>query len=160
MGAPPAAWDPDLRPFGWSGRKLIWYHGWKDQNIAPLNSVNFYNQVVASVAGFSNGFPPSINENSAFYKAALSKTQNWARLFMVPGMQHCNGGPGPNTFDALGALVQWVENGVAPNQIMASHSTAGVVDRTRPLCPYPQVANYTGTGSINDAANFVCGNAN
>jgi feruloyl esterase len=135
-------------------------HGWKDQNIAPLNSVNFYNQVVARVAGFSNGFPPSITEQSPFYKAALKKTQNFARLFMVPGMQHCNGGPGPNTFDALGALVQWVEHGVAPTQIMASHSTAGVVDRTRPLCPYPQTAVYTGTGSINDGANFVCSDPN
>ena len=79
---------------------------------------------------------------------------------MVPGMQHCNGGPGPNTFDALGALVQWVENGVAPDSIMASHSTGGVVDRTRPLCPYPKVATYTGTGSINDGANFVCNDPN
>jgi feruloyl esterase len=148
--------DPDLRPFGWNGRKIIMYHGWKDQNIAPLNSVNYYNQVVARVAGFSNGFPSAITEQSPLYKAALKKTQNFARLFMVPGMQHCNGGPGPNTFDALGALVQWVENGVAPDQIMATHSTAGVVDRTRPLCTYPKVATYTGTGSINDAANFVC----
>jgi tannase/feruloyl esterase len=74
-------------------------------------------------------------------------------------MQHCNGGPGPNTFDYLTALEQWVEHGVAPDKMIASHSTGGVVDRTRPLCPYPQVANYTGTGSINDAANFVCGPA-
>jgi feruloyl esterase len=152
--------DPDLRPFGWNGRKLIMYHGWKDQNIAPLNSVSYYKEVVAKLAGFNNGFPPAIDENSAIFKAALKKTQNFARLFMAPGMQHCGGGPGPNTFDALGAISQWVEQGVAPDSIIASHSTGGVVDRTRPLCPYPKVAIYTGAGSINDAANFVCGDPN
>ena len=149
--------NPDIRPFGWNGRKLIWYHGWKDQNISPLNSIVFYSQVVAKVAGYPYGFPSAITEQSPIYKAALQKTQNFARLFMVPGMQHCNGGPGPNTFDYLTALEQWVEHGVAPDQMIASHSTGGVVDRTRPLCPYPKVANYIGTGSMNDAANFVCG---
>ena len=75
---------------------------------------------------------------------------------MAPGMGHCGGGEGPNTFDMVGALEQWVEHGRAPDQIVASHSTSGAVDRTRPLCPYPQVAVYTGTGSIDEAANFVC----
>jgi feruloyl esterase len=75
---------------------------------------------------------------------------------MVPGMAHCRGGEGPNTFDALSALEQWVEKGAVPSQIIASHATNGVVDRTRPLCPYPQVATYKGTGSIDDAASFVC----
>jgi len=152
--------NPDLRPFGWnSNRKLIWYHGWKDQNISPLNSIVFYSQVVAKLAGYPYGFPPAITEQSPIYKAALQKTQNFARLFMVPGMQHCNGGPGPATFDYLTALEQWVEHGVAPTQMLGSHSTGGVVDLTRPICMYPQVANYTGTGSIKDAANFVCGPA-
>jgi feruloyl esterase len=71
-------------------------------------------------------------------------------------MGHCSGGPGPNTFDVLTALEQWVEHGVAPDQLIAAHSTGGKVDRTRPLCPYPQVARYTGKGSIDDAANFAC----
>ena len=75
---------------------------------------------------------------------------------MAPGMAHCAGGEGPSEFDALGALEHWVEEGAAPAQILASHRTAGQVDRTRPLCPYPQVARYQGSGSIDDAANFAC----
>jgi feruloyl esterase len=75
---------------------------------------------------------------------------------MVPGMQHCRGGEGPDTFEMIAALEQWVEQKQAPAQIVASHSTAGNVDRTRPLCPYPQVARYKGTGSIDEAANFSC----
>jgi feruloyl esterase len=77
-------------------------------------------------------------------------------LFMVPGMAHCAGGEGPNTFDMVSAMEQWVEQGKAPEQIIASHSQNGTVDRTRPLCPYPQVARYKGTGSIDDASNFTC----
>jgi feruloyl esterase len=87
---------------------------------------------------------------------ALARTNDFFRLFMVPGMQHCSGGPGPNIFDMLPALEKWVEEGEAPTRVIASHLTNGVVDRTRPLCVYPQVAVYTGTGSTNDAANFQC----
>ena len=75
---------------------------------------------------------------------------------MFPGMGHCGGGEGPNTFDAMGALAQWVEKGQAPEQVMASHRANGAVDRTRPVCAYPKAAVYKGTGSIDDAANFVC----
>ena len=75
---------------------------------------------------------------------------------MAPGMQHCAGGVGPKRFDAVTALEQWVEKGEKPAQLVASHTSNGVVDRTRPLCPYPQVASYKGTGSINEAASFVC----
>jgi feruloyl esterase len=71
-------------------------------------------------------------------------------------MGHCGGGEGPNAFNVMSALEEWVEKGKAPDRIIASHSTAGQVDRTRPLCPYPQAARYTGNGSIDDAANFVC----
>ena len=71
-------------------------------------------------------------------------------------MGHCAGGPGPNTFDALTALENWVEKGIAPDKLIATHSTGGKVDRTRPLCPYPQVARYTGKGSIDEAASFAC----
>jgi feruloyl esterase len=78
---------------------------------------------------------------------------------MAPGMAHCQGGEGPNEFDELGAMERWVEKGEAPQQIVASHKTDGKVDRTRPLCPYPQVARYQGNGSVDDAANFACVNS-
>jgi len=77
-------------------------------------------------------------------------------LFMVPGMSHCGGGPGPNKFDAFGPLVSWVEHKESPQRIIASHSSNDAVDRTRPLCPYPMTAQYTGQGNIDDAGNFVC----
>jgi feruloyl esterase len=75
---------------------------------------------------------------------------------MAPGMNHCGGGDGPNSFDTLGAMEQWVENGKAPAALVASHSSEGKVDRTRPLCPYPQVAKYKGSGSVDEAASFSC----
>jgi feruloyl esterase len=75
---------------------------------------------------------------------------------MVPGMNHCRGGSGPNNFDGVTALEEWVEDGIAPEKIIASHFTDGELDRTRPLCPYPQVAVYGGKGSTNNAANFAC----
>ncbi len=129
--------DPNIQPFTGRGGKLLLYHGWADPLVAPGTSINYYNSVVRALGG------PS--------KSAAS-----VRLFMVPGMGHCGGGDGPNTFDAVTALERWVEQGHAPDQMVASHSTNGVVDRTRPLCPYPQVAVYKGTGSTDDAANFVC----
>ena len=85
------------------------------------------------------------------------RSDDWVRLFMAPGMAHCAGGEGPETFDSLSVLEQWVEQGKAPDRIVAAHSTQGQVDRTRPLCAYPQVARYNGSGSIDDAANFTCG---
>jgi feruloyl esterase len=80
-------------------------------------------------------------------------------LFLAPGMHHCAGGPGPNTFDSLSALERWVESGAAPERIIASHATGEKVDRTRPLCPEPQVARYVGSGSVDSAENFQCGAA-
>jgi feruloyl esterase len=129
--------DPNLTPFAARGGKLLMYHGWSDESIPPRASVNFYTRTRQAT------------------KAPASNT-DWVRLFMVPGMRHCGGGEGPNTFDSLSALESWVERGPAPASMVASHSTNGRVDRTRPLCPYPQVAKYRGTGSIDDAASFAC----
>jgi feruloyl esterase len=128
--------DPDLDKFKKHGGKLILYHGWNDQLIQPYNTIDYYTSVTK--------------------KMGLKDTDEFARLFMVPGMQHCAGGVGPNTFDAVTALEQWVEKGTKPAQIEASHMSNGAVDRTRPLCPYPQVASYKGSGSIDEAASFVC----
>ncbi len=132
-----SAIDADLTPFAARGGKLLMYHGWADQDIAPRASVNFYLQTRQATA-------------------APASNADWVRLFMVPGMQHCGGGEGPNTFDVVGALESWVEQGRPPASMLASHRTAGRIDRTRPLCPYPQVARYAGTGSIDDAGRFAC----
>ncbi len=132
------ALEPDLRPFFARGGKLIQYHGWSDPQIAPGSSVQYYERVAAVLGG----------------PASLAPSY---RLFMVPGMAHCRGGDGTDTFDALGALEAWVEKRVAPASIAASRLRAGKPERTRPLCPYPQTAIYNGTGSTDAAANFRCG---
>ena len=134
--------NPDLAPFQAHGGKLIQYHGWSDPDISPLNSINYYQSVVGFV---DRGTGHGLSETTSFY-----------RLFMVPGMNHCAGGSGPNTFNALAALEQWVEHGAPPERIVASHRTNGQVDMTRPLCPYPKEAVYNGSGSTNDAASFTC----
>ncbi len=129
--------DPDLNAFKELGGKLIMWHGWADQNIAPQNSINYYESVVAD-------------------QGSEKVTQDFLRLFFVPGMGHCSGGTGPDKFDALAALDQWVEKGQAPTQIVASKVEAGKTVLTRPLCVYPQVEMYKGSGDVNDAANFIC----
>jgi len=128
--------DPDLSAFSRRGGKLLLYHGWADQNFSALSTINYYKSVLD--------------------KMGSVQTQEWLRLFLAPGMGHCGGGEGPNSFDAVAAIERWIENGEAPRQIIASHRTDGRVDRTRPLCPYPQVAKYKGSGSIDDATNFAC----
>jgi feruloyl esterase len=134
--------NPDLRAFQAHGGKLIQYHGWADPDISPLNSINYYESVVHFMDRRDRH---GLRETSQFY-----------RLFLVPGMHHCNGGPGPNTFDAVTALDEWVGQGSAPSRIVASHLTNGTLDRTRPLCPYPQEAKWKGIGSTGRAENFVC----
>jgi feruloyl esterase len=131
------ATDPNLKTFFGHNGKLLLYHGLSDPNISALSTIQYYNRVVDTMGG-------------------ASKTSDSIRLFLEPGMGHCAGGEGPNVFDKVGAEEQWVEQGKAPTQIVASHSTNGKVDRTRPLCPYPQIAQYKGAGSIDDAKNFVC----
>jgi feruloyl esterase len=131
-----SATDPNLKPYFGRGGKLLMLHGWSDELISPINSIDYYRQVVDTVGA--------------------STAAGSIQLFMVPGMRHCAGGPGPNLFDAVAALDEWVEQGRVPTRILASHAVRGVVDRTRPLCPYPQIAAYKGSGSTDDAANFVC----
>jgi feruloyl esterase len=138
--------NPDLRPFRELGHKLIQYQGWSDPAISPVNSVNYYTSVLATMGALLQ-----MNQDKA-----AGDTANYYRLFMIPGMGHCSGGPGTDTFDKVGVLDAWVVNGKAPDSIIASHLTNGKVDRTRPLCPYPQVAKWTGSGSTDAAANFVC----
>ena len=144
------ATDPNLKAFHARGGKLILYHGWNDAALPPLNTINYFQSVVA--------------------KLGQRQTNGFVRLFMAPGVQHCGGGPGPDTFgqavsntqsdpqhDLTLALERWVEQGVAPEQVIATKRAGGNTQRTRPLCPYPQVAKYKGSGSTDDAANFTCG---
>jgi feruloyl esterase len=135
LGALFNAIDPDLTAFKARGGKLIHYHGWSDPDITPLNSIDYYESVVAKMG------PDSL----AFY-----------RLFMVPGMQHCSGGPGATSFDMIEPLDRWVTQSAAPESILALKVVNGAVVRTRPLCPYPQEARWKGAGSTDDAANFSC----
>ena len=127
--------NPHLSAFAQRGGKLLMYHGWNDQLITAQNSVNYYESVRSTIGA--------------------ARTDATMRLFMAPGMAHCSGGPGPNQADWLAALEQWVERGIAPSRIVA-RAAGGTAVRTRPLCAYPQVAQYSGKGSTDDAANFTC----
>ncbi len=145
--------DANLTPFKSRGGKLIIYHGWNDAAISALNTIDYYNSVIG--------------------KMGRQETDSFVRLYMVPGMQHCGGGPGPDSFGQAGptapmdpqhdiqlALEQWVEKGTAPSTIIATKYGTGDANRTvkmtRPLCAYPQAAKYNGTGDTNLAASFVC----
>ena len=128
--------NPDLNAFTSRGGKLLIYQGWADPNVSPRSPLMYYDRVVKTIG--------------------QKAVDDSIRLFYAPGMGHCGGGEGPNVFDALTALEQWREHGKAPASILATHSTNGNVDRTRPLCPYPQIAIYKGTGSIDQADNFYC----
>src|SRR5258706_2925218 len=119
------------------GGKLLIYHGYDDLIISPYSSIWFYEDLAEKNGGYE-------------------KLEGHARLFMVPGMQHCTGGSGPNTFDTLSALEKWVEKGVAPDAIPATHSTSSAVDRTMPLCKFPEEAHYKGSGDMNDSSNWSC----
>lgn len=127
--------NPDLSKFKARGGKLLMYHGWADPGPAPLNTINYFSEVLRKVG---------------------SKPDEWMRLFLMPGVGHCSGGVGPDRADFVGALERWRESGAAPDQLLASRNRGGQVDMTRPLCPYPQVAKWNGTGNTNDAKSFVC----
>jgi feruloyl esterase len=127
----------DMSAFKKRGGKLLMYTGWADPVVPPQDTVAYYDAVVKAMGG-------------------LEPTREFFRFFLAPGMGHCGGGPGPNTFDALTAMEQWSEKGVAPNRIVAQHLTGGKIDRTRPLCLYPLVARWKGAGTTDDAVNFAC----
>jgi hypothetical protein len=131
-----------LLPFIAEGRKMLIYHGLSDPALPAFRTINHYEAVSNLVEG------------------GIRELQENVRLFLVPGMHHCSGGPGPNSFDTLTALENWVEHGQAPDSILATHfknnSAAQGVDRTMPLCKFPEQATYKGTGDVNDAANWRC----
>jgi feruloyl esterase len=130
------ATDPNLAKFKARGGKLLLYHGWADPGPAPENTINYVSAVTKKLRG---------------------NQEDWMRLFLMPGMGHCRGGIGPDQADFLGAMERWRESGEAPSRVVASRAPGnGRTAMTRPLCPYPQVAKYTGTGSTDDAKNFEC----
>lgn len=131
-----SATDPDLSEFRDRGGKLLIYNGWADAGVNPYLVIDYYEKI---------------------RQIFQSKTDDFARLFLVPGMFHCRGGMNVDRFDGMTALINWVEGGQAPDSIPASRIENGQVTRTRPLCPYPQVANYGGSGDINQAESFRCG---
>lgn len=135
--------DPDLSRFliEQNGKLILW-HGWADPIGPPEPTLDYYNEVVAET-----------------FDGQLNRAREHARLFMFPGMAHCGGGPGPNQWDALAPLVEWVENGIAPDAVTATHTTGNVVDNERRVCAYPEQAAYSGpSGEQDEPANWVAGN--
>jgi feruloyl esterase len=135
-----SATDPNLNEFFAHRGKVILYHGLTDPIIAPQNTIDYYGRVS--------------RESGARAEASV-------RLFLAPGMDHCHGGAGPSVFDARKSLVDWVEHGKAPEMILAAHlpdgpGAAQEPDKTRPLCAYPKIAKYRGTGSTDEASSFAC----
>jgi len=128
--------SPDLRAFRDRGGKILMWHGLADSGIAPTSSVGYYEAVAKFVGG-------------------RVRIEDFFRLFLIPGVHHCGGGPGLVEFDALSALEDWVEHGRAPEQLIASRSTGDVVARARPVYRYPFQAHYSGTGDTREPASFV-----
>jgi feruloyl esterase len=156
----------DLEEFKSHGGKLILTHGFADPVLPTLNTVAYYERLITR----------QIREgrhDEGKRKEALRRTQEFARLFLFPGVAHCGGGAGPDTVEgdplpagptnpahlariALDPLVQWVEHGIAPDRIIAYHVTNGVTDLSRPVCPYPALPRYSGVGDTTKASSFVC----
>ena len=129
--------DPNLKAFAARGGKLILYHGWADPGLSPHNTLDYLARVTDTVG--------------------KSQVSTFVRTYLAPGMAHCGGGTGPSVFDTMSPLVAWVERGEAPRAIVATQpGPKGAVVRTRPLCPYPQVARYKGSGKVEEAASFEC----
>lgn len=130
-----SATNPDLSAFKQRGGKLMLWHGWNDQHISAAATLNYYRALKKTLGA--------------------SATESFTKLYLFPGVGHCGGGEGPDGFDMLSPMMAWVERGITPNKIVASKVSDGVTTRTRPVFPYPMVAHYTGSGSIDDATNFV-----
>jgi feruloyl esterase len=163
--------DPDLGAFKARGGKLLMWHGWTDTTLEPRSSLNYYNSVVAVTGGGLRlaDLPHASRHDSI---ENLENTQDFFRLFLAPGVNHCGGGAGPNSsfaytlandvgpmdadHDILAALDRWVEHGIAPGRLIASHFTAGVADKTRPVCAYPKIARYKGKGDPNQPGAWTC----
>ncbi|MBN1238416.1 MAG: tannase/feruloyl esterase family alpha/beta hydrolase [Gammaproteobacteria bacterium] len=135
--------SPDLRDFEAQGGKLIVYHGWNDPGVMPQQTIDYYEQIV-DFAGKATG-----GDGAAF-------TDEYLRLFMMPGVGHCRGGAGPDQADFMDAIAAWVEDGRAPERIVARQERDGEVTMTRPLCPHPEIAHYTGSGDTKEAESFEC----
>ena len=131
------ATNPDLSAFKARGGKVLMYHGWNDTAISPGNAIDYYTSVQKRMGG---------------------KQDDFIRLFMAPGMNHCGGGPGPNQVNWMAALERWREASAAPGSIEALRINNNRLEMSRPLCPYPQVAVYSGKGTTNDTRNFSCKN--
>jgi feruloyl esterase len=170
--------NADMRAYRDRGGKLIMWHGWADSLLEARSTLNFYNSVVAVTgANLDLDELQQLGKNTGAIHAKrrqrLAETQEWFRLYMTPGVAHCGGGPGPSStfaytlgnpagpndpdYDALAALDRWVETGIAPGELIASHFTAGVADKTRPLCVYPQILSYGG-GDPARPESFSCVN--
>jgi feruloyl esterase len=129
------ALQTDLSEFKARGGKILLYHGWNDPGPSPINTINYYNDVLATMG---------------------PEQDDWMRLFLMPGMDHCAGGIGPDNANFLGAIEAWVEDGQAPERIIASRTHNGETDMTRPLCAYPEIAVWNREGDPNDAQSFRC----
>ncbi len=140
------AMNPDLSAFRAAGGKLIQYHGLADPVVPPRESIDYYERVQEAEDGAK---PPRVDASADFY-----------RLFLAPGLYHCQGGPGPNVLDVQSALEKWVEQGVAPETIAATKyredKPAEGMMMSRPLCPYPKRAHYNGAGDPAEASSFSC----
>jgi feruloyl esterase len=157
IGVTADAVNPDIRPFIDSGGKLLMHHGWGDMLVPAQHTADYYQEIVDTI-----GPALAVSDGQAGGETALDLVRDHARLFMLPGTYHCSGGPGAFWFDPLPVIENWVENGVAPDRIVATHPSSGANDAsfTRPLCPYPQLADYTGPPddpvAMTLAKNFRC----
>lgn len=129
------ATDTDISAFQKTGSKLLMYMGWQDMAFSPRATVEYYEALTERMG---------------------KDADEYARLFMAPGMYHCFGGPGPNKFDYMTPLIAWVEKNIAPDRIIAHQYADDKTVRTHPLCPWPKVAKYKGHGLIEEAGSFSC----
>ena len=139
----------DLEEFRSHGGKLLLIHGFADPQVRALNTIDYYERLTTSQTR-------EVSPDEGKREEGLRRTQEFARLFLAPGVAHCGGGAGADTFDPVMPVEQWVETGAAPDQIIASKVVNGATTFTRPLCPYPALPRYSGIGDTTKASSFVC----